>query len=142
MPVFLSTTQRKNMKAIVFSEQGSAEVLQYTDAPKPTLDTDEVLVKVEACAVNYLDIHARRNRPEIEEKLRREGTPHILGSDIAGTIPPKLVTQSAVLQSGIALFSHPAFRVVSVATAIAVPKTCVTHKNSSVSKQMADTRNT
>ena len=74
------------MKAIVFSEQGSVEVLQYTDVPKPILDANEVLVKVEACAVNYLDLHARRNRPEIEEKLRRGETPHILGSDIAGTI--------------------------------------------------------
>ena len=74
------------MKAIVFSKQGSVEVLQYTDVPKPMLDTNEVLIKVEACAVNYLDLHARRNRPEIEAKLRRGDTPHILGSDIAGTI--------------------------------------------------------
>ena len=74
------------MKAIVFSEQGSVEVLRYTDVPKPILDANEVLVKVEACAVNYLDLHARRNRPEIEAKLRRGDTPHILGSDIAGTI--------------------------------------------------------
>ena len=74
------------MKAVVFSEQGSAEVLQWTDVPKPTLDTHEVLVKVEACAVNYLDLHARRNRPEIAAKLRQGDTPHILGSDIAGTI--------------------------------------------------------
>ena len=74
------------MKAIVFSQQGPVEVLQYTDVPKPRLDTNEVLVKVEACAVNYLDIHARRDRPEIAAKLRRGGTPHILGSDIAGTI--------------------------------------------------------
>ncbi|RKU23852.1 hypothetical protein C6499_17655 [Candidatus Poribacteria bacterium] len=74
------------MKAVVFSEQGSTEVLQYTDVPKPTLDANEILVKVEACAVNYLDLHARRNRPEIAEKLSREDTPHILGSDIAGTI--------------------------------------------------------
>ena len=74
------------MKAVVFSEQGDAEVLQYTDVPEPTLDTNEVLVKVEACAVNYLDLHARRNRPEIAAKLRQRGTPHILGSDIAGTI--------------------------------------------------------
>ncbi len=78
--------KRKKMKAVVFSEQGSTEVLQYTDVPKPTLDANEVLVKVEACAVNYLDIHARRNRPEIEAKLRRSDTAHILGSDIAGTI--------------------------------------------------------
>ncbi|MDE0427314.1 MAG: zinc-binding dehydrogenase [Candidatus Poribacteria bacterium] len=74
------------MKAVAFSEQGSTEVLQYIDVPKPTLDTNEVLVKVEACAVNYLDLHARRNRPEIAAKLRRGDTPHILGSDIAGTI--------------------------------------------------------
>ena len=74
------------MKAIVFSEQGSVDVLQYKDVPKPTPATNEVLVEVEACAVNYLDLHARRNRPEIEAKLRRGDTPHILGSDIAGTI--------------------------------------------------------
>ena len=74
------------MKAVVFSEQCSAEVLQWTDVPKPTLDTHEVLVKVEACAVNYLDLHARRNRPEIAAKLCQGATPHILGSDIAGTI--------------------------------------------------------
>ena len=74
------------MKAVVFSEQGSTEVLQYTDVPKPTLSANEVLVKVEACAVNYLDLHARRNRPEIAEKFKRGETPHILGSDIAGTI--------------------------------------------------------
>ncbi len=74
------------MKAIVFSEQGSVEVLRYTDVPKPVLYADEVLINVKACAVNYLDLHARRNRPEIEAKLRRGDTPHILGSDIAGTI--------------------------------------------------------
>ena len=74
------------MKAIVFSEQGSTEVLRYTDVPEPTFDANEVLVKVETCAVNFLDIHARRNRPEIAAKLSRGDTPHILGSDIAGTI--------------------------------------------------------
>ena len=74
------------MKAVVFSEQGGPEVLHWTDIPKPPLDATDVLVKVEACAVNYLDIHARRNRPEIAEKLRRGDTPHILGSDIAGVV--------------------------------------------------------
>lgn len=74
------------MKAVVFSEQGSVEVLRYTDIPKPVLGADEILINVKACAVNYLDLHARRNRPEIEAKLRRGDTPHILGSDIAGTI--------------------------------------------------------
>lgn len=74
------------MKAIAFTEQGEIDVLQYQEAPLPTLDPDEILVKVKACAVNYLDIHARRNRPEIKQKLEETGTPHILGSDIAGEI--------------------------------------------------------
>ncbi len=74
------------MKAVVFSQQGGPEVLQYTEVSKPVIDTTDILVQVEACAVNYLDIHARRNRPEIAEKLRKGDTPHILGSDIAGVV--------------------------------------------------------
>ncbi len=74
------------MKAVVFTEQGEVEVLQYQDIVEPTLLEGEILVKVKSCAVNYLDIHARRNRPEIKQKLEETGTPHILGSDIAGEI--------------------------------------------------------
>lgn len=74
------------MKAVAFSEQGDIDVLQYQDIPIPSLDTDEILVKVKSCSVNYLDIHARRDRPEIKRKLQETSTPHILGSDIAGEI--------------------------------------------------------
>lgn len=74
------------MKAIAFSEQGEIDVLKYRDIAEPKLLDGEILVKVKACAVNYLDIHARRNRPEIKQKLEETGTPHILGSDIAGEI--------------------------------------------------------
>ncbi len=74
------------MKAVAFSKQGEIDVLRYQELLKPTLDREEVLVKVNSCAVNYLDIHARRNRPEIKQKLEEAGKPHILGSDIAGEI--------------------------------------------------------
>ena len=74
------------MKAIAFTEQGGVDVLKYQEVAEPTLGPDEILVKVKACAVNYLDIHARRDRPEIKQKLEATGTPHILGSDIAGEI--------------------------------------------------------
>ncbi|RKU31096.1 alcohol dehydrogenase [Candidatus Poribacteria bacterium] len=74
------------MKAVAFLEQGEIEVLQYQELDNPPLGNDEILVKVKACAVNYLDIHARRDRPEIKQKLEETGTPHILGSDIAGEI--------------------------------------------------------
>lgn len=74
------------MKAVAFTEQGDIDVLKCQDVPTPTLGPDEILVKVRSCAVNYLDIHARRDRPEIKQKLDETGTPHILGSDIAGEI--------------------------------------------------------
>lgn len=74
------------MKAVAFSEQGEVDVLKYQEVELPTLGPGEILVKVKACAVNYLDIHARRDRPEIKQKLEETGTPHILGSDIAGEI--------------------------------------------------------
>ena len=108
------------MKAIVFSEQGGTEVLRYTDVPKPRLEANEVLVKVEACAVNYLDLHARRNRPEIAEKFQREERHHTYSDPTSLGQLLKLVMQAAVLQSERALFLHPAFRAVSVATATTV----------------------
>lgn len=74
------------MKAIAFTEQGDIDALKYQDVPLPTLSPDEILVKVKSCAVNYLDVHARRDRPEIKQKLEETKTPHILGSDIAGEI--------------------------------------------------------
>lgn len=74
------------MKAVAFSEQGDIDVLKYQDIPIPSLASDEILVNVKSCAVNYLDIHARRDRPEIKQKLEETGTPHILGSDISGEI--------------------------------------------------------
>lgn len=74
------------MKAVAFTEQGDVDVLKYQNISTPILGLDEILVKVKSCAVNYLDIHARRNRPEIKQKLEETGTPHILGSDIAGEI--------------------------------------------------------
>ena len=74
------------MKAVAFTEQGDIDVLTYQDINAPIPGPDEILVRVKSCTVNYLDIHARRNRPEIKHKLEETGRPHILGSDIAGEI--------------------------------------------------------
>lgn len=69
-----------NMKAVVFHEQGGINELRYEEVPVPVIAPSEVLVEVKACAVNYLDICARRDRPEVQP------FPHILGSDIAGDV--------------------------------------------------------
>jgi NADPH:quinone reductase-like Zn-dependent oxidoreductase len=69
------------MKAIVFKAHGGPDVLKYTDAPDPTIRTNEVLVRVKACALNHLDLWVRRGIPGVTFPQ-----PHIPGSDISGEI--------------------------------------------------------
>jgi NADPH:quinone reductase-like Zn-dependent oxidoreductase len=69
------------MRAVVFKEHGGPEVLEYAEAPEPRIKADEVLVEVRACALNHLDVWARKGLPGITIPL-----PHILGNDIAGVV--------------------------------------------------------
>jgi 2-desacetyl-2-hydroxyethyl bacteriochlorophyllide A dehydrogenase len=69
------------VRAIVFTKHGGPDVLQYTDAPTPTIRPSEVLVRVKACALNHLDLWVRRGLPGVPIPL-----PHIPGSDIAGEV--------------------------------------------------------
>ena len=47
------------MKAVRVHELGGPEVLRYEEVEAPEPRADEVLVEVEACGVNYLDIYYR-----------------------------------------------------------------------------------
>ena len=69
------------MKAVVFHQHGGPDVLKYTDRPDPSNNAGQVLVEVKACALNHLDVWARKGLPGIQIPL-----PHILGNDIAGTV--------------------------------------------------------
>jgi len=67
------------MKAVRFHEFGGPEVLKYEDVPEPQTRKDQVLIKVEACALNHLDLWIRKGLPGVK-------LPHINGSDVAGDI--------------------------------------------------------
>jgi NADPH:quinone reductase-like Zn-dependent oxidoreductase len=69
------------MKAVRFHEHGGIDVLKYEDAPEPTPQANEVLVKVKACALNHLDIWLR-----VGVRRWTLPMPHIVGSDIAGEV--------------------------------------------------------
>ena len=70
------------MKAIILTEHGDPEVLTLReDFPTPEPGRGEVLVKLEAAALNRLDIWVRNGWPGI-----RLAYPHILGADGAGTV--------------------------------------------------------
>src|SRR5579884_1430684 len=69
------------MKAVVIPRHGGPEVLEYREVPDPEIGSNEVLVRVRACALNHLDLWVRRGLPGVEIPL-----PHIPGSDIAGEV--------------------------------------------------------
>jgi NADPH:quinone reductase-like Zn-dependent oxidoreductase len=67
------------MKAVRIHQFGGPEVLSYEDVPDPQPRKDQVLVRVEACSLNHLDLWVRKGLPGVK-------LPHILGSDVAGEI--------------------------------------------------------
>lgn len=69
------------MKAVRFHQHGGLEVLKYEDAPVPEIRANEVLVKVKTCALNHLDLWLRMGVRAWQLPM-----PHIVGSDIAGTV--------------------------------------------------------
>jgi NADPH:quinone reductase-like Zn-dependent oxidoreductase len=69
------------MKAAFFQTHGDVSVLEYGDLPQPEPGPGEVLLRLEAAALNRLDIWVREGWPGIRLQL-----PHIPGADGAGTI--------------------------------------------------------
>jgi NADPH:quinone reductase-like Zn-dependent oxidoreductase len=69
------------MKAVPFFEHGSIDVLQYCEFPDPVAGKNEVIVNVEYCGVNHLDIWTRMGIAGKKIRL-----PHICGCDIVGTV--------------------------------------------------------
>ena len=69
------------MKALYFEEHGEREVLQYGDLPNLVNKENHVLIKVEACALNHLDVWIRKGWPGLNLKM-----PHIGGSDVSGIV--------------------------------------------------------
>jgi NADPH:quinone reductase-like Zn-dependent oxidoreductase len=69
------------MKAVRFHEHGGPEVLHYEDAPDPIAKAGEVIVRVEAVALNHLDLWQRRGMARV-----RIPFPHISGADVAGRV--------------------------------------------------------
>ncbi len=69
------------MKAILFHRHGGPEVLEYADFPSPEPGPGEVLIKLEAAALNRMDLWVRNGWPGLKLEY-----PHIPGADGAGTI--------------------------------------------------------
>jgi len=76
------------VKAIIHTEYGSPDVLQYGDVDRPTAGEGQVLVRVRAASLNYADRVWLRGQPRAARLvfgLRRPQQP-VLGRDVAGTV--------------------------------------------------------
>ncbi len=69
------------MKGIGFYEHGDLDVLQSVELPDPKPGPEEVVIRVEYCSLNHLDIFVRKGWPGLDLPK-----PHIPGSDVSGTI--------------------------------------------------------
>lgn len=67
------------MKAIHISQFGGPEVMQVRELPVPSPASNEVLVKLGASGVNYIDIYHRKG-------LYKVGLPYTLGLEGAGEV--------------------------------------------------------
>ena len=77
------------MKAVVYQEYGSPEVLDYKEVETPSPKDNEVLVKVHAASVNSWDWDLLRGTPFIVRLVGggiSKPQINILGCDVAGTV--------------------------------------------------------
>jgi NADPH:quinone reductase-like Zn-dependent oxidoreductase len=85
------------MKAIVYHQYGSPDVLQLQEIDKPAVRNDGVLVRIRAAAANPYDWHFMRGEPYFMRLFIGLRTPkaHGLGVDFAGQVEAvgKNVTQ-------------------------------------------------
>ncbi|MGD2156906.1 MAG: zinc-binding dehydrogenase [Anaerolineales bacterium] len=69
------------MKAVLFDQHGGPQVLEYTDFPTPEPGPGEVLVRLQAAALNQVDVWVRKGWPGLKLAY-----PHISGADGAGEV--------------------------------------------------------
>jgi NADPH:quinone reductase-like Zn-dependent oxidoreductase len=70
------------MKAAYISEHGGIEKLTYGEVADPVPEGNQVLVRVRACGVNYVDLWVRRGLPFFGPVK----FPHIPGTDVVGEV--------------------------------------------------------
>jgi len=91
-------TGEPHMKAVVYTDYGSPDVLEIRDVKKPVPNDDQILIKVRAASINPLDWHFMEGTPYIMRAigvgLRKPKDPR-LGVDMSGTVEAvgKNVTQ-------------------------------------------------
>ncbi len=125
------------MKAIVFTEYGSPDVLHFKDIPKPTQKENEILVRVYATPVNYGDLTARNFANLTSSQFNmpaplffparmafgwKKPKTNILGSELAGQVEAvgEAVTK---FKPGDQVFAYVGMKMGAYAEYLCIPET-------------------
>jgi NADPH:quinone reductase len=110
------------MKAIQILEKGGPEVLQYVDLPTPQPKPNEVLVKIAAAGVNYIDVYFREGRYPIAFPFisgqEASGTVSAVGGDVKDFKPGDRVAYTGIIGAYAEYAVVPADRLVHVPAGI------------------------
>lgn len=106
------------MNAIQIQTTGGPEVLQVADLPIPVPGPGQVLIRVEAVGVNFIEIYFRKGQYKATMPLipgsEAAGTIEELGSGVTGFKPGDLVASVGVLGSYAEYALVPAAQIVKV----------------------------
>lgn len=69
------------MQAVTIRAHGGPEVLNLEELPEPTPQAGEVRIRVEAVAVNHIDLWVRKGLPHLKHVY-----PFLLGADVTGVV--------------------------------------------------------
>jgi len=90
------------MKALYFNQHGGVDNLQFGELPDPERMPGEVLVRVEAAALNRLDLFVLAGWKGLELEM-----PHVGGADMAGVVLE--ADQGSGLEAGDRVVAMPGF---------------------------------
>lgn len=92
------------MRAVVIHEHGGRDKLVLEDVPDPVPEANDILVRVKAVGLNYLDIFVRKGMPGLPIDL-----PRISGGDIAGDVA-EVGENVTEVQVGLRVLIDPAIK--------------------------------
>jgi NADPH2:quinone reductase len=106
------------MKAIQIKQTGGPEVMELVDLPAPQPKSNEVVVKIKAAGVNFIDVYNREGRYKapLPLVLGQEGAGVVLavGSDVHDFAVGEPVAYTSVLGSYAEYAAVPADRLVKI----------------------------
>jgi NADPH:quinone reductase len=106
------------MKAIQVTQPGPPEAMHLVDAPVPEPKANEVLVKIEAIGVNFIDVYHREGRYKLPVPFtpgsEMSGVVSKVGSDVKTLKPGDRVAQTGTVGSYAEYQVVPAERLVKI----------------------------